>query len=63
MSEIQMSKYKRKGDCVEEPKFKCDCNKEIKDVYKPPSNFKYAGCDESNNPVFECKDCKVSVWG
>ncbi|HHT96338.1 MAG TPA: hypothetical protein GXZ90_00360 [Clostridiales bacterium] len=48
---------------MEEPKFKCDCNKEIKDVYKPPSNFKYAGCDESNNPVFECKDCKVSVWG
>lgn len=41
----------------------CKCVKKVTDVYKPEENFKFAGCDNENNPFFRCKDCDELVWG
>ncbi len=48
---------------MEEIKYICDCGKKIDNVYNPPDNFEYAGCDEEDNPTFKCKDCGVYIYG
>jgi len=44
-------------------KIKCDCGKKIVDIFEPTENFVFVGTDDRNNPIFECKDCGVQVWG
>lgn len=42
---------------------KCNCGKEVNVNEELPENFRYVGCDEETNPVFQCKDCGVYVYG
>lgn len=40
----------------------CDCGKTV-DIGNISDNFKYVGCDEDNNPYFECNICHKHVAG
>jgi|GEM_PF-3751639 hypothetical protein len=42
---------------------KCNCGKEVNAIKEIPDNFEFVGCDEKNNPVFQCVNCKVYVYG